>query len=164
MHYCFYATRYPSHNNLFLLQTGDRTDTGLEVTQKGALRIVNIRFSSTYVCMAINVVGATMTRYQMSSPNLYMIILPFCFRSYVFLNGEENTDFTLRNYGESTNGPQVQSLQVHGISSTSIKVSWKLTGKQLRSSRPGDSEDVDGFYILYRTTVGRPPGKDTDGK
>ena len=88
------------------------------------------------------------------------------FRSYIFLNGEETirgADFITRNYGESSYGPHVQAMQVHGISSTSIKVSWRLalphTGKQYHSQRLPDSDDVDGFYILYRSTVGRPPGQ-----
>ena len=45
--------------------------------------------------------------------------------------------------------PTVDIQQVFGASSTSIKVSWRLTSDVL---------GVDGFYILYRSCIGEPPG------
>lgn len=45
--------------------------------------------------------------------------------------------------------PNVEIHDVYGASSTSIKVSWKLALA---------SEAVDGFYILYRSCIGQPPG------
>jgi hypothetical protein len=54
-----------------------------------------------------------------------------------------------------------QALQVHGISSSSIKVSWRLTPPPAtlpHHIRQHEPEEVDGFYILYRPSVGRPPG------
>ena len=47
--------------------------------------------------------------------------------------------------------PSVEIQQVFGASSTSIKVSWRLTASEVVSI-------VDGFYILYRSCIGEPPG------
>jgi len=52
--------------------------------------------------------------------------------------------------------PSVEIQQVFGASSSSIKVSWKLTS--LVSPNAVDAINVDGFYILYRSCIGEPPG------
>ena len=40
------------------------------------------------------------------------------------------------------------------------QVSWRLTppASQSHHGRHLEAEEVDGFYILYRPSVGRPPG------
>ena len=49
----------------------------------------------------------------------------------------------------------VQILNVQGISSSSIKVSWKLAASIEVNT---EVNTVDGFYILYRSCIGEPPG------
>ena len=93
-----------------VLLPGDRTDSGLEVTERGILKITGVKSSSTYVCMAVNVVGAAMAR------------------SYIIVESAGKKIYLgPRTYDEHSNAPSIQALQVHGISSTSIKVSWRLT-------------------------------------
>ena len=126
-----------------VLLPGDRTDSGLEVTDRGFLKIQSVKSSSTYVCMAVNVVGAAMAR-------AYLIVE----------SSSKKTYLGPRTYDEQSNAPSIQALQVHGISSSSIKVSWRLAPA---SSAPHhvrhlEAEEVDGFYILYRPSVGSPPG------
>ena len=49
-----------------VLLPGDRTDTGLEVKSDGAMSLTNVRATSTYVCLVVNVVGSTLTRSTVS--------------------------------------------------------------------------------------------------
>ena len=126
-----------------VLLPGDRTDSGLEVTDRGFLKIQSVKSSSTYVCMAVNVVGAAMAR------------------SYLIVESSgKKTYLGPRSYDEQSNAPSIQALQVHGISSSSIKVSWRLApvASLPHNIRHLETEEVDGFYILYRPSVGRPPG------
>ena len=69
---------------------------------------------------------------------------------------------------ENPNQPASVHIQnVQGTSSSSIKVSWKLdnTGGIQSSSSSNTNQvntaevnTVDGFYILYRSCIGEPPG------
>ena len=53
----------------------------------------------------------------------------------------------------------VQILNVQGISSSSIKVSWKLAAsRSIEVEVNTEVNTVDGFYILYRSCIGEPPG------
>ena len=56
--------------------------------------------------------------------------------------------------------PSVDIERVYGASSTSIKVSWRLDDAQNADENDPQpsSNSVDGFYILYRSRVGEPPG------
>ena len=57
---------------------------------------------------------------------------------------------------ENTNQPASVHIQnVQGTSSSSIKVSWKLA---VASEVNIEVNTVDGFYILYRSCIGEPPG------
>ena len=52
---------------------------------------------------------------------------------------------------DSNDEPSAVSIEkLQGISPNSIKVSWELTS--------GSEANVDGFYILYRSCIGEPPG------
>ena len=52
----------------------------------------------------------------------------------------------------------VQILNVQGTSSSSIKVSWKLVASSTDMEVDTEVNTVDGFYILYRSCIGEPPG------
>jgi len=93
-----------------VLLPGDRTDSGLEVSERGFLTIQSVKTSSTYVCVAVNVVGAAMAR-------SYLIVESPGKKSYL----------GPRTYDEQSNAPSIQALQVHGISSSSIKVKKAYT-------------------------------------
>ena len=88
-----------------VLLPGDRTDNGLEVSERGFLTIQSVKSSSTYVCVGVNVVGASMAR-------SYLIVESSGKKSYL----------GPRTYDEQSSAPSIQALQVHGISSSSIKV------------------------------------------
>ena len=58
---------------------------------------------------------------------------------------------------ENPNQPASVHIQnVQGTSSSSIKVSWKLASAA--SEVNIEVNTVDGFYILYRSCIGEPPG------
>ena len=71
--------------------------------------------------------------------------------------------------------PSVEIQQVYGASSKSIKVSWRLTTSEVVSIVDGKLipfsiieimhlwnyiklNIISGFYILYRSCIGEPPG------
>ena len=119
-----------------VLLPGDHTDSGLEVTERGTLRISNAQISSSYVCLATNIVGSAMTR-----TNVVVVASKAeAEQMHLINNRRKNNELRLSggldtdNNGVKSNGqlgslhryPAIEMLQVYGISSTSIKVAWRL--------------------------------------
>ena len=124
-----------------VLLPGDHTESGLGVTARGSLKISNAQISSSYVCMATNVVGSAMARSEI----IVMASKQDVDQMELIRDERKNSLAVLDDFGMDT--AKIESLSIFGLSSTSIKVSWTLaTGK------------VDGFYILYRPKIGEPPG------
>ena len=119
-----------------VLLPGDHTDSGLEVTERGTLRISNAQISSSYVCLATNIVGSAMTR-----TNVVVVASKAeAEQMHLINNRRKNNELRLSggletdNNGVKASGqlgslhryPAIEMLQVYGISSTSIKVAWRL--------------------------------------
>ena len=120
-----------------VLLPGDHTDSGLEVTQRGTLRISNAQISSSYVCLATNIVGSAMTR-----TNVVVVASKAdAEQMHLINNRRKNNELRLsgglssdNDYVPSSNDqlgnmhryPAIEMLQVYGISSSSIKVAWRL--------------------------------------
>jgi hypothetical protein len=119
-----------------VLLPGDHTDSGLEVTDRGTLRISNAQISSSYVCLATNIVGSAMTR-----TNVVVVASKADAEQMHLINHRrKNNELRLSGglirdndvvhsndqLGGSHRYPAIEMLQVYGISSTSIKVAWRL--------------------------------------
>ena len=119
-----------------VLLPGDHTDSGLEVTERGALRISNAQISSSYVCLATNIVGSAMTR-----TNVVVVASKADAEQMHLINHRRKNNELRLSGGVNGNNPQhdgmekigsvyrypaIEMLQVYGISSTSIKVAWRL--------------------------------------
>ena len=126
-----------------VLLPGDRTESGLGVTPRGSLRISNAQISSSYVCLASNVVGSAMAR-----TNVIVVASKADADQMRLMQTQRKNQIFLQDLNETP--ARVSSLTVFGLSSSSIKVSWKLA--------LDSSHRVDGFYILYRPKIGQPPG------
>ena len=120
-----------------VLLPGDHTDSGLEVTERGTLRISNAQISSSYVCLATNIVGSAMTR-----TNVVVVASKAdAEQMHLINNRRKNNELRLSGgltsdneyvpssddqLGNLNRYPAIEMLQVYGISSTSIKVAWRL--------------------------------------
>ena len=119
-----------------VLLPGDHTDSGLEVTEQGTLQISNAQISSSYVCFATNLVGSTMTRTNVvvvaSKADAEQIHLINTRRKNNELllsggfNGGSSEIVQQNRLSHLRYHPAIEMLQVYGLSSTSIKVSWRL--------------------------------------
>ncbi|CAB4070176.1 ROBO2 [Lepeophtheirus salmonis] len=110
-----------------ILLPGDRTDT-LEVSAEGTLIVKATQDTTHYICLVVNNAGAAVARTTVHLRSSFM----------------ENDFIVVR-------GVKVDVLKIKGLSSTSIKVTWRL-------SNDATSDLVDGFYILYRCRRGSPAG------
>ena len=120
-----------------VLLPGDHTDSGMEVTERGTLRISNAQISSSYVCLATNIVGSAMTR-----TNVVVVASKAdAEQMHLINNRRKNNELRLsgglsseNDYAPSSDDqlgslhryPAIEMLQVYGIASTSIKVAWRL--------------------------------------
>lgn len=131
-----------------VLLPGDHTDSGLEVTERGTLRISNAQISSSYVCLATNVVGSAMTRTNVvvvaskkDAEQMHLINHRRKnneLRLSGGLNGDNEVVQSNTQLGVTHRYPAIEMLQVYGISSTSIKVAWRLAIDQ-GTNQPGNS-------------------------
>ena len=131
-----------------VLLPGDHTDSGLEVTERGTLRISNAQISSSYVCLATNVVGSAMTRTNVvvvaskkDAEQMHLINHRRKnneLRLSGGLNGDNEVVQSNTQLGVTHRYPAIEMLQVYGISSTSIKVAWRLAIDQ-ETNQPGNA-------------------------
>ena len=122
-----------------VLLPGDHTDSGLEVTERGTLQIMNAQISSSYVCLATNIVGSAMTRTNVvvvaskaDAEQMHLINHRRKNNEMRLSGGINNNNDVVQHNGLDQIGggvhryPAIEMLQVYGISSTSIKVAWRL--------------------------------------
>lgn len=142
-----------------VLLPGDHTDSGMEVTERGTLRISNAQISSSYVCLATNIVGSAMTRTNVvvvaskADAEQMHLINNRRKNNELRLSGglSSENDYTPSNddqLGSLHRYPAIEMLQVYGIASTSIKVAWRLAIDK-ETNQQGNL--INTFYSFLRT-------------
>ena len=142
-----------------VLLPGDHTDSGMEVTERGTLRISNAQISSSYVCLATNIVGSAMTRTNV------VVVASKADAEQMHLINNRRKDNELRlsgglssdnDYVPSSDDqlgnlhryPAIEMLQVYGISSTSIKVAWRLA-----VDKETNQQGIFRFILMLRFCI-----------